>query len=705
MEKMDKRALSKVPRPTVTKNLKSAAKKLTGKEKGLMTSERIVVDGKDTLVVNAFLRRKGELKPEFRTFLQKDGDITQDLIADKVRWMTAMWHKLSGQWYIPEWGRGSVQYIAATDLDEQRVKDYVSETMEWNGKKLELYFDRDYEDYLFSFQDDIRYRRLMEKHRKKLEHEEAQMALFGDLPDDYPEFVQNQVFGDYHFLFYSRKKNHAYCTHCKREFRLNNKAYVDACVPQFEIMPLHNQETTCPYCGKIVTAKSEGYSRNCMKFVRWSELVQTNGEKVLVRYIRHIKDFSDDYTDPKTSTDELFRTVHGNREYEDYELGMHNITKKIGWHKPYKRSPFWNPSEYSCPSQVVLYNTSWDNLAGTCLQYSCTELYLKYLTRTEEKTSPWELDNWWVFYQQYPFIEQFLKLGWVILTRDLLHQYGRADAKAFENGKNICKTLRMTKEQFRFLRAATDNNPRMIDVRIIWYAEKLNIKMSEKDHRTLRLICKSTDSGLYKELLDLCEYTTAYKLTKWIRKQKNFHVNDWLRDYLKWARELGKDLHDEYVLLPPNFLARHDALQQEYLEMKDKEKAKEFKAHNEALKKMRLQADADDPSSMHAGGLLIRAPYKIEELKTEREILHHCVGTYADRVMSGETMIFFIRTEKNPEKPFYTLEWRNHHIVQCRGKKNCDMTPHVKAFTKIFEERMKEYESKHPNKETGVKVV
>lgn len=56
-------------------------------------------------------------------------------------------------------------------------------------------------------------------------------------------------------------------------------------------------------------------------------------------------------------------------------------------------------------------------------------------------------------------------------------------------------------------------------------------------------------------------------------------------------------------------------------------------------------------------------------------------------------MIFFIRLEADPEKPFYTLEWKGR-VVQCRGFKNCDMTPEVKAFVKAFEQKMQEYERK-----------
>jgi hypothetical protein len=99
-----------------------------------------------------------------------------------------------------------------------------------------------------------------------------------------------------------------------------------------------------------------------------------------------------------------------------------------------------------------------------------------------------------------------------------------------------------------------------------------------------------------------------------------------------------------------------------------------------------------DAMNLNIQGLFIRLPNKLDELKKEGEALHHCVGTYMEKVRKGETMIFFIRRMEEPEKSFYTLEWKGK-VVQCRGYKNCDMTPEVKAFVEIFQEKMTEYEN------------
>lgn len=42
----------------------------------------------------------------------------------------------------------------------------------------------------------------------------------------------------------------------------------------------------------------------------------------------------------------------------------------------------------------------------------------------------------------------------------------------------------------------------------------------------------------------------------------------------------------------------------------------------------------------------------------------------------------------DPDKPYFTMEWKNGDIVQCRGSHNCGMPPEVKAFTEAFKEKM-----------------
>lgn len=88
-------------------------------------------------------------------------------------------------------------------------------------------------------------------------------------------------------------------------------------------------------------------------------------------------------------------------------------------------------------------------------------------------------------------------------------------------------------------------------------------------------------------------------------------------------------------------------------------------------------------------GLLIRPCRTHEELIKEGKFLSHCVGTYAERVAAGETAILFIRRIKEPDIPYYTLEYSGGRVVQNRGKKNCGRTEDVIRFEAKWMEFLK----------------
>lgn len=80
----------------------------------------------------------------------------------------------------------------------------------------------------------------------------------------------------------------------------------------------------------------------------------------------------------------------------------------------------------------------------------------------------------------------------------------------------------------------------------------------------------------------------------------------------------------------------------------------------------------------------ILPPESPMEIILEGDILHHCVGTYLDKIANGETIVLFVRRTEEPDKPFYTLEIRNNEVRQCHGFANCDMTEDIKIVVDEF---------------------
>lgn len=60
---------------------------------------------------------------------------------------------------------------------------------------------------------------------------------------------------------------------------------------------------------------------------------------------------------------------------------------------------------------------------------------------------------------------------------------------------------------------------------------------------------------------------------------------------------------------------------------------------------------------------------KPSDLTREGDELHHCVGRmgYDQKFAREESLIFFIRTKEEPDKPLATVEYslKNHAVLQC----------------------------------------
>ena len=82
-----------------------------------------------------------------------------------------------------------------------------------------------------------------------------------------------------------------------------------------------------------------------------------------------------------------------------------------------------------------------------------------------------------------------------------------------------------------------------------------------------------------------------------------------------------------------------------------------------------------------------------KEIRKEGELLGHCVGSYISNIAEGECQIYFLRKKKEPEKPFYTMEWANGKVRQCRGKGNCGYNDNVASFVDYAERKLERIKS------------
>ena len=688
---MDKRALSAIPRPTLTDKNKEMPL-LVSNMCYLATASRQEIGGNDTLIINFFRKEEKELKPAFRTFCQMDDYITQDLSTDRTKWKTGAIDHLTGYLY---WHRNSGNIVIASVEEREVILSFLQDFRRMHGIDDQqrviphgAVVDSEVENRIDEYQGVIKERKLQARHKKEKAEIDQHMEKFGDLPADYEKFVKETVFSSENYIFYSRPKERAYCTKCGHDFELRKDGLYHKKIAIWNDTDRvkHNRTVRCPYCNSFLMCKSEGMGRQNLLAIQWSVLVQKYEDEVLVRYFCHTKDFRIDFRNPRIESSERFRTVHTAKKSIDFEWCRFKSTADLRWCYYTNRSyGYCLPSEMTVPRSTILYNTDLlETVAGTCMKYSAVDIYIdKVVQNSKILNKPWCVDWYFNSYRKNPYLEQLLKIGFYKLTRAVLEDH---DCPKFEDGRTILETLQVNKLQFNMLRRIGD--PSVRDVRILQYAKEIR----QEDFDILRYIHDDGYDRMYEKYLDMRRYTTVYKLKKYIDKQKIFHDRDYF-DYIRWLEEMGYDMRNEFNLYPKDFKKAHDDKSKEYTRFKDRQAKEDEKRFKRLLAKLRKETEDVDAMNLKTEGMFIRLPKELDELKREGETLHHCVGTYRDRVAKGDTMIFFIRLESDPDQPFYTLEWKGR-VVQCRGFKNCDMTPEVKAFVNIFQEKMAEYEEK-----------
>lgn len=193
--------------------------------------------------------------------------------------------------------------------------------------------------------------------------------------------------------------------------------------------------------------------------------------------------------------------------------------------------------------------------------------------------------------------------------------------------------------------------------------------------------------GGWKLLNAVTKYTTSEKMIRYLRKQAKADdkkdkeqvgrirsKGGGYRDYVQECEKLGLDMNDKAVLFPPDLDRAHARTAAEVKYQQDRKQQEMFNDRVRNLRKM----------SWNWNGLLIRPAEGLEELIIEGSALMHCVAGYADRMARGETAIFLIRKEADPDTPFFTLELQGKTIVQCRTLKNKSYTAEGNEDIEVF---------------------
>lgn len=686
---MNKRLLSKIGRPRASEDMIRLAKSTDG-DRYIATAKIVDVDGEKILLLNFF--RRSELVKEktgaaFRTFISRSDYITQDLSGTRVKWKTGSIKSILG-WYWWNAKEKGHDVAFASDSDFSNAKYYMKAYLD--GEVPNVW------DAIWKFQDEVLDRRLKARHKKETDRIDRKMEMVPDKPEGFEKWAHEVAMGDKRYLVYEaaskKKMTMGYCTYCKKTVGIDVKS----------VQPRNKKRGNCPDCGSPVTFIPKGFFPAYQKDNKWVCLMQKVPTGIVARYFHvHQEIERDDNYKESFSIGELCRAFLEEDSVEikidSYEWGVY---KQHGL-------PRWCPDQgyKDCACAVVYTENLPEEFEGTFYRYCALDLYQKRLACTPIPV--WRFMN---KYPRYTYLEMFLKAGLVNLTGEIVegHAYQiNLDGKTPEailgiSSKyiSILRTIDGGTAELSLLKQCESDSilPQGEDIR--GFCERFggNDELIGviNAHMGIRKFSKYMD----KQRAALPSYKGIPCHAAWfspeghgkkerMREEYRNLAKDWL-DYIGWSAALGYDMKDMYVLLPPDFRKAHDRVMKEYQAFKD-EQIRKRQEELEKLIKKALDATKGVPATaMKARGLMVVIPRSGSEIKEEGRVLHHCVGTYVEKVAKGETMILFVRKEAAPDVPYFTLEYKDGEVVQCRGKNNCAMTKDVKAFVKAFERKMKE---------------
>jgi len=695
---MNKRELAKVKRSEASKEMFFLAERIE-RENYFVTTNSFELSGEIILLLNFFERSqliKKKSEAAFRTFISCNDYITQDLKESRVKWKTGSLKNIIG-WYWWDTGKKGFNTAFATDKDFHNAKMFINKYINKGDSSIWRAFER--------FQDEVMAERLELRHKKEKDSIDTKMKTVGELPGDFENWADETGLYFSRYLIYEsgtrKKKLDCFCTHCKTKFHIDKEIS----------KPRNNEKGECPVCGTHGKYKAYGLLPAYINDDAWLSIVQKTEQGFVMRYFKACKTYSPkEFKVSSLYLGERVRIFYEEGKTKTYEWGDFKQSGKTRWCNDMDK---WN-----CANSVLYTNNLPEAWSGTSYQYCSLEILQNQYVGEE-------LPHWHYLrdFKYRPYMEYFIKMGLFNLARGLKSGTHRLNT----DGKSMCEILKITKPYIKILQELDGDSDLL---RLLQASHEIDYMPEPKE-----LMYLYTVHGCKTDLIRMTKYTTLHKMLKYFDKQSlslpdleqegccnaMYHIpqkrksdtesdkkervsSDWL-EYTKWCKKLGYDLKNPFDLFPGNFYPVHDRVSAEYQakqdeiarkekEERDRQAAIALAEYKKCVEEALREIGKVNPLQMEYKGLMIVMPESAEDIKLEGQTLNHCVGTYVDKVAKRETMILFIRKKEDPGQPYYTMEYRNGKVAQCRGKRNCGMNGVVKAFVGAFERKMQELDKK-----------
>lgn len=461
----------------------------------------------------------------------------------------------------------------------------------------------------------------------------------------------------------------------------------------------HNTTGICPKCGRVITFKDEWRGHKTLIDYGYFLVVQKMRNKALMLrsfYVR--RSYGREWDERLELSEHMRLYVHSDgirtfvrKLYSVYGMDYFFIDEYSSCEYWIEQKSVGKPVPYNYFQSSIDYilGIKWEtDLSKTLFKYSCAEEFM----RSIDSCYPPDLTKYLELYVKHPVLtERLFKEGFVNLLKDKINGYlpmcivnfrKKTVAEAFGIPRSTVKTLGNCDQRIL--------NQKRIETKYhITNADEIEYLNLLGNHALWQV------SYILKRM-------TVRKLSSYFDKQrhKGVHlalVGDYY-DYLHECEKLKLDLSKKFILFPENLRKAHEDTSRAIREIKAQKEAEAIAERDRAFA-IKLK-DLEKKYSFSVDGLFIRPAKGAGELIKEGASLNHCVATYADRYLNGQTIILFIRREAAPNESYYTMELspQSEMVIQCRGLRNCGKTPEIEEFIRKWDE----WRSNKKNKKKAV---
>lgn len=512
-------------------------------------------------------------------------------------------------------------------------------------------------------------RRSMERQSAREQAVINRMSCIPALPRGLKHWIRS-VMPSYFFYDYKRGGTDVpgVCSSCGHEIRLSS---VKQGIKQI-----------CPHCRKELICKPRSRRSQSMYDRGTFQVIQSTGNGGLViRIIKAYYSYNGDILSKTEIYENARQFVHQDADGEIQTDSYYYAPNKgllTNWKKGNR--PLFLQYQYNFEADTCghLYTRNLpDALADTPWQYCPIDIFYNHFRE------PMQALPFLRAYLEHPRLEHLVKVGFCTIASDLA--YGRDNECLDKTQNRTHRILQVAAEDVPFLRE--------LDV-------GLSVLKTFQSYAGIKgrkeLLAWQLEHDIQRDILQIVQYVTVQKAIHYLDKQYEFlrlrrtptgskryrSMQDLVseyRDYLEICEKLGYDMKNSFVLRPKDLQKEHDRAARRLKHKADAKMKRDFIAFYKRIGRL---------YDFEKRGMKIIYPNSPSDVVFEGHTLHHCVGSYTDRVAKHECLILFLRKCSDETKPFYTVEVRDQKVVQVRGMKNCAMTPEVQDFITAWEQQV-----------------